>query len=76
MKSVSNLLEIKMLHPQFLVDKDRTEIFAVLPIDEWRYIVSAIEELNNIRTGIDARNINKELLTIEQCFDAIANSRA
>ncbi len=65
-----------MLHPQFIVDKDRTEIFAVLPIDEWNYIVSAIEELNNIRTGVEARNITEELLTIEQCFDAIANSRA
>jgi hypothetical protein len=41
-------------HPQYIVDANQIPKSVVLPIDEWREILSAIEELEDIKAYDEA----------------------
>lgn len=64
---------MKTLHPQYIVDSNQNKTSVVLPIEEWKDILSAMEELDDIRAYDRAKSINDEVLPFEQAVNEIEN---
>lgn len=65
---------MKTLHPQYIVDANHHKTSVVLLIEEWNEILSAMEELDDIRAYDHAKSTTDEVIPFEQAINEIENN--
>jgi hypothetical protein len=58
-------------HGQYLVDEEGNRRAVVIPISDWRLIVEALEELDDIRAYDEAKGDPSEAIPFEQAVSEI-----
>jgi hypothetical protein len=64
------------LHPQYVVDENRTPTAVLLPIPEWEQVVEDLEELDDIRAFDLAKSGSEEAIPFEQAVREIEEGTA
>jgi hypothetical protein len=59
------------LHPQFVIDENRTAQAVLLPVEEWDRIVEELEELEDIRAYDQAKAGSQETISLESAVSDI-----
>lgn len=59
------------VHPQFVVDGKHRKKAVILSLDEWKQIVEALEELDDIQSYDSAKESEPEKITFEQAVHEI-----
>jgi len=62
---------MNILHPEYIVDSNQAPKSVVLPINEWREILSAIEELEDIKAYDEAKLTSDEIIPFDQALNEI-----
>lgn len=62
---------MNIFHPEYIVDSNQTPKSVVLPINEWREILSAIEELEDIKAYDEAKLTSDEIIPFDQALNEI-----
>ncbi|MCK4505751.1 MAG: hypothetical protein KAW14_09050 [Candidatus Aegiribacteria sp.] len=60
-----------MLHPEFVIDKDKRKKAVLLPFPEWEKILDELEELDDIRAFDTAKSSAEESIPFNQAVQEI-----
>jgi hypothetical protein len=64
-------IAMNVLHPQYVVDENRTPKAVLLPVDEWDCVVEDLEELDDIRAFDRAKAGPQDSIPFEQAVREI-----
>jgi len=58
-------------HPEYIIDSKQNKKSVILPIEEWKEILQAIEELEDMRAYDIAKRNNEEIIPFAQAVEEI-----
>nr|VFK42036.1 MAG: hypothetical protein BECKSD772F_GA0070984_11125 [Candidatus Kentron sp. SD]VFK47910.1 MAG: hypothetical protein BECKSD772E_GA0070983_11095 [Candidatus Kentron sp. SD]VFK77691.1 MAG: hypothetical protein BECKSD772D_GA0070982_100120 [Candidatus Kentron sp. SD] len=63
----------QQFHPEYAIDGNHNKKSVLLPIREWKKILLAMEELEDIRAYDKAKEMDEEVIPFEQAVEEIEN---
>ncbi len=63
------------LHPRFITDNDGNKTAVVLSLEEYESILSALEDMEDVRLYDEAKSNEEEFYTLEEAFKQIEKQR-
>lgn len=63
------------LHPKFITDNDGKRTAVILSLEEYESILSALEDMEDVRLYDEAKSNEEESYTVEEAFKQIEKQR-
>ncbi len=62
---------MKTLHPEYVIDENKSKKAVLIPFKEWQKILEEIEELEDIRIYDKAKSKKLEFISLDKVVDQI-----
>jgi hypothetical protein len=63
------------IHPQYIIDHTGKTVSVVIPVDEFKHILEALEEIDDNKLYDDAKNAAEPSIPLNEAFRLIESAR-